>query len=291
MSNQTITIKIYFDEDVHEVPLLIQSGENISEKMNQAALNLIRRYYFLEDATYTIDAEEYKIYFKLLEEKLKHPAISIQEVSVFSNDVNTPDILNAIVIDFSKVDGAIYIPSTVEGQECKSVVFERAYTEEEPPKREVDIFTNSKIEALLTRSRNVLPLYNRRCNLFLVEGLKHIGRDILQKSKIRHLTIPSTVTSVGQCAFYETDIEHLHIKEGETPLMIHQSAFRETKVKEIVLPKRVHGVGNYAFSEIKELERFTVHDPSTKISPNALYNSNPSTIVYGDKVIQAKKNS
>ena len=60
-----------------------------------------------------------------------------------------------------------------------------------------------------------------------------------------NVTIPSTVTTIGDYAFYETQIESVSLPEGLTT--IEKSAFKYTNLTSVNLPSTLTTIGDYAF--------------------------------------------
>jgi len=115
--------------------------------------------------------------------------------------------------------------------------------------------------ALNTDSR--APWYNYVTSftaIILPEGLTHIGNYAFYNSSdtespdMVSITIPSTVTSIGQRAFYEhRKLAALTIPEGVTS--IGESAFNGcAALGELTLPSTLKSLGNYAFAYCSELK-------------------------------------
>lgn len=79
----------------------------------------------------------------------------------------------------------------------------------------------------------------------LPEGLVTIGESALRRAPIKELTVPSTVTSIGDWAFEESSIESIELPEGL--VQIGECAFWNTALKSVKLPSTLETIGGEAF--------------------------------------------
>ncbi|MBQ7008565.1 MAG: leucine-rich repeat protein [Ruminococcus sp.] len=64
-------------------------------------------------------------------------------------------------------------------------------------------------------------------------------------SKLKSITLPDTITSIGTCAFSYSGIESIVIPDGVTK--IEHGAFQLTALKSIVFPENLKEIGGFAF--------------------------------------------
>lgn len=79
----------------------------------------------------------------------------------------------------------------------------------------------------------------------LPEGLVTIGYRALECIPLKELTVPSTVTSIGNYAFEESSIESIELPEGL--VQIGEGAFLHTALKSVKLPSTLETIGAEAF--------------------------------------------
>lgn len=96
------------------------------------------------------------------------------------------------------------------------------------------------------------------------------------KSNLESVVLPSTLTTIGDRAFYEAD--QLTTVDfggaGTTDLSIGANAFYGSGITSVVLPDRPVSVGNYAFYNADSLTSVTVPASVVSIGDNAFSNCN-----------------
>ena len=93
-------------------------------------------------------------------------------------------------------------------------------------------------------------------------GIKRIGPYAFAWSKITEMTIPNTVTSIGDNAFTACyDLSSLTIPDSVT--VIEEYAFEYCSgLKELVIPDSVTSIGDRAFCFCRDLKKATISEPS-----------------------------
>ena len=91
-------------------------------------------------------------------------------------------------------------------------------------------------------------------SLTLPDTLTVLGDSALAGTSIESIKIPEGVTEIGDYAFSKTPIESIKIPEGVT--VIGDYAFQKTPIETLKIPKNVTKIGNCAFYEsaIKRIE-------------------------------------
>lgn len=87
------------------------------------------------------------------------------------------------------------------------------------------------------------------------------------QSKITSITIPNTVTKIGDSAFIGTGITSITIPDSVTE--IDHFAFSETKLTNINLPDSVTRIGSCSFMDCKDLTEVRLSDNITVIESHA----------------------
>lgn len=106
------------------------------------------------------------------------------------------------------------------------------------------------------------------------KGLTSIPNDFLSKGKLKKLTVPSNIKSIGDYAFANnvgTSIDERYLKEvvlEEGVETIGQGAFYNSGLVSVTIPKSVKSIGKYAFDGNWEIS--TVHYNGTKAEWEAL---------------------
>jgi hypothetical protein len=92
---------------------------------------------------------------------------------------------------------------------------------------------------------------------------------------LKNCVIPNddSVTSIGACAFLNSDIESINIPNNITSIGF--AAFCNSKIKSIDIPDSVTSIDDYAFQACFYLESVTIGKGVTSIGYNA-FNPNPS---------------
>ncbi len=105
--------------------------------------------------------------------------------------------------------------------------------------------------------------------LELAEGIASIGRSAFEQNRLKDITIPSTVTTIGKDAFRNCStgapgFETITIEEGEAPLTIGNNAFRcdsfasgYTSNMVIHIPARCTSMDNFAIINYNMPDNFT----------------------------------
>ena len=88
--------------------------------------------------------------------------------------------------------------------------------------------------------------------------------------KLKSLTLPDTLTVLGDNALAGTSIESIKIPESVT--VIGSSAFKESRIKLLEIPKNVTVIGDYAFQKTP-IETLKIPKNVTKIGASAFYES------------------
>jgi hypothetical protein len=100
--------------------------------------------------------------------------------------------------------------------------------------------------------------------------MKSIPKEMYQQNSIVQLTIPDTVTSIGESAFYGNNIAQLVIPANVAT--IERSVFRKNQLTELPIPIGVKKIDDYAFADNK-LTSITPH-PNMEIGVKS-FNGNP----------------
>ena len=82
------------------------------------------------------------------------------------------------------------------------------------------------------------------------------------------VTIPDTVTDIGEAAFYNTGVSSVHLGSGVTT--IRDSAFYHNELETLVVPEGVETIGLGAFAE-NHLTSVTLPDSLTSLGLGAFY--------------------
>ena len=99
--------------------------------------------------------------------------------------------------------------------------------------------------------------YNTITKVELPEGLTTIGDFAFSNmAALRQITIPNTVTSIGNSAFLFCNMKEVSIPEGVKT--IGSNAFDNSSLESVVLPASVTEVGMHAFNSCKQLQTLTV---------------------------------
>ena len=95
-----------------------------------------------------------------------------------------------------------------------------------------------------------------------------------QDNKIKNIYIPSSVTSIGNSAFYNCYLlQSINIPDGVTS--IGNYAFQSCRsLQSINIPSSVTSIGENSFYECSSLQSITIPDGVTSISSYAFYNCN-----------------
>jgi hypothetical protein len=88
-------------------------------------------------------------------------------------------------------------------------------------------------------------------------------------TSLTSVTIPGSVTSIGDGAFYESSLTNATIKNGVTS--IGDEAFYGTRLTSVTIPSSVTNIGNYAFAYCYSLTSVTIPDSVISMGVYAFY--------------------
>ena len=104
--------------------------------------------------------------------------------------------------------------------------------------------------------------------LELCEGLREISRYTFSHAEsFKHITIPSSVISIGNGAFSETALTSIHLHDGIGS--IGEGLFRESKLVNFRLPPLITTIPKDLFERCRSLLSFEVSNSATHIGVGA----------------------
>ena len=111
---------------------------------------------------------------------------------------------------------------------------------------------------------------------------------------LKSITIPSSVTSIGDSAFYECcDLNSVTFKDNSQLLSIGPKAFQDSELQSITIPDSVTSIGEFAFSACENLSSITFGQNSSldSIGNYAFSNSGLTSITIPDSVTSIGDNA
>lgn len=137
---------------------------------------------------------------------------------------------------------------------------------------------NAKLESIPADGCKTLTSL---AEIYLPEGLKTIGNYAFRYTQLQKITIPSSVTSIGERIFYEvTTLEEAEFAEGSQLTSIPTAMFRGcNKLTTCILPKTLISIGTYAFYNCNELSSCVLPESLKEIGTNAFYRNYKITTV------------
>ena len=136
-----------------------------------------------------------------------------------------------------------------------------------------DVFANcSNLEAITVDGGNTVYDSRNGCNAIIVKSTNTLIFGC------KNSTIPAGVTSIGESAFYATDLTSIEIPAGVTS--IGAWAFCVTGLTSIEIPASVTSIGMRAFQNCTSLATVTVYAPSCTLGANAFLNCNKLANIY-----------
>ena len=91
----------------------------------------------------------------------------------------------------------------------------------------------------------------------LPSGVKTLGTNVFQYSGVKSVTIPATVTSIGNYAFADSEIASVTFAEGSKLTTFGTYLFKGSSISSITIPASVTKLGNYMFRDCTELTSVT----------------------------------
>ena len=110
----------------------------------------------------------------------------------------------------------------------------------------------------------------------------------MENNQLASVTIGNGVTSIGQSAFYGNQLTSVVIPNSVTS--IGQSAFSNNQLKNITIPDSVTSIGIVAFSN-NQLTSIVIPNSVTSIGNNAFNNNQLTSVIIGNSVTSIDMNA
>ena len=111
----------------------------------------------------------------------------------------------------------------------------------------------------------------------IIGNITSISEEAFVQTKLKSLSIPNTVTSIGQAAFYGlSNLNSVTIPSSVTS--IGNSAFAETGLTTVTIPNSVTSIGDSAFYQSYSLSSVTIPDSVTSIGNYAFKDASLTSI-------------
>ena len=114
------------------------------------------------------------------------------------------------------------------------------------------------------------------------EGITTIARSCFSETNIRSITLPSTIKTIHECAFYGCDdLTEINLNEGLED--VEQGNFDSTGIKSLTLPSTLKTIAGNNFRYI-DLSNVTINGGASanlKIENNCLYSSDGKNVITG----------
>lgn len=119
-------------------------------------------------------------------------------------------------------------------------------------------------------------------NVEIGEGITTLARSCFSKTKIKSVTLPSTIKKINELAFYQCDkLTTVNLNEGLEE--IEQGNFDGTAIKSLTLPSTLKSIAGNNFRYI-DLANVTINGGASanlKIDNNCLYSADGKTVITG----------
>ena len=89
-------------------------------------------------------------------------------------------------------------------------------------------------------------------------------------TSLTNITIPNSVTSIGDYAFWYCNLKNITIPNGVTSIG-YSAFYRCTSLTNITIPNSVTSIGDFAFNECTSLTNIAIPDSVTSIGDHAFY--------------------
>ena len=130
--------------------------------------------------------------------------------------------------------------------------------------------------AIIEKSTNTLIIGGK--NSTIPASVTSIGNDAFYATGLTSIEIPASVTSIGNYAFGATGLTSVEIPASVTS--IGSYAFANTGLTSVEIPARVTNIGNYAFLNCHNLATVTVYAPSCSLGEDAFDDCNKLANIY-----------
>lgn len=115
---------------------------------------------------------------------------------------------------------------------------------------------------------------------YIPEGVTYIGQEFLEHKNIKCITIPSSVESIAEFAFFDCSVEILTFAENTKLETVSRGAFSDcAKLREIILPEGIRVIGNEAFAYCNNVEKIRISATVEKIGEDAFLKAAKTTEV------------
>jgi len=114
------------------------------------------------------------------------------------------------------------------------------------------------------------------------EPVSSIGGSVFSAKKLTGgVTIPTSVTSIGESAFANNQLTSVTIPTSVTS--IGESAFANNRLTGVTIPTSVTSIGNYAFAN-NRLANITIPNSVTSIGEGVFFQNQPRVVIIPDSV-------
>lgn len=97
-----------------------------------------------------------------------------------------------------------------------------------------------------------------KVKLYFSKPITAIADVAFSSNRIKSITIPASVGSIGKLAFYSSLLESIYFESESSLTSIDEAAFADSELQEIRLPSSLESVGYGIFSGCKQLKSITV---------------------------------
>ena len=120
------------------------------------------------------------------------------------------------------------------------------------------------------------------------ESVTIIGENAFRRTQLTRVNIGNNVTTIGKKAFADTPLNNVTI--GNNVITIGTGAFVNTRINYVIIPNSVTTIENYAFANTR-LDSINIPDSVTSISSYAFARTPLTTVTIPDSVTIIEKNA
>src|SRR5574344_1394241 len=177
----------------------------------------------------------------------------------------------------------VIIPSKIDGKTISAifVAFSPYDVDNDELSASAKVGINSVIIPDTVTALPAAFAYNQLTSVTIPNSVTSIGEYAFASNQLTSVTIPNSVTSIGNFAFSENQLTSVTIPNSVTSIV--PGTFLENQLTSVTIPNSVTSIGDYAFAS-NQLTSVTIPNSVTSIGEDAFINNKLTSATIGTGV-------